>query len=119
MPDDSFSYLMQNHGNFVTTINEDSENNDNEIEIRFRISGNTISVFPNPSSGIFSIKLNSKNYNDALRFVKVYSTLGEEIYFYSGNATSYLLDLSSYPKGIYYIQVGDTKTTYNQKLIIK
>jgi hypothetical protein len=116
---DYSSYLMQKHGKSTTTINEDSNYNNNEIEIKFGKTGNTISVFPNPSSGIFSIRLNSKNYNDALKLVKVYSPLGKEIYFSSINAKSYQLDLSSYPKGIYFILVNDSGKTYYQRLIIK
>ena len=70
-----------------------------------------ISVFPNPSDGLFFIELENR---DLVFPVEVYNSTGKNIM----NVTGSQIDLSSYPQGIYFIRFFDkNKILYSQKLL--
>ncbi len=73
-------------------------------------------VFPNPTTGKFSLTINSENYNHQSHYA-IYNLIGEVICrrnienaqaVYTEN-----IDLGAYPKGIYFMEVttGANKTT--------
>lgn len=72
-------------------------------------------VFPNPNSGIFNFAI--KEINE----VYIYNSMGEEIYFSSKNwlVTDNRVDISKYPKGVYYIKILGNKNNYFQKFIVQ
>jgi len=74
-----------------------------------------ISIYPNPSKGIFTIKANNINS------IKIISPVGKTIkdLLCLQNITNYNVDLSNYPKGIYFIQITIKNSTVNNKLILK
>jgi len=116
---DYSDFPLQKQSKPVALTSENYENNpEKEIELNFRKSENGISIYPNPSHGIFSIKLNDKQENDVIKSIKVFDELGMEIYFEIVNEQSYQIDLSSNSKGIYYLLVTGQEKTYNQKIII-
>jgi len=116
----NYSYfLIQKHFNHIAANSENnSDNFEKEVEINFRIFDNKITIFPNPSHGLFSIKLNSKKENDEINLMKVYDALGIEICFYQINNKNFQIDLSSLPQGIYYILAIASQKTFYQKIII-
>jgi uncharacterized delta-60 repeat protein len=89
----------------------------------------SINIFPNPSTGIFTIK--SSDPSAALRVtsIEIINVLGEKVYSSSnlpgrqaGNPrlTSYEIDLRKQPKGIYFYKIeGENKNTAAGKIIIE
>ena len=77
-------------------------------------SNNTITVFPNPSSGVFRISSNLK-FED----LEIYNVFGERVFYseYKDNKTNINLELL--PKGIYFLTVHSTNETLSQKIIIE
>ncbi len=79
----------------------------------------TFSVSPNPSNGIFSIQ----NLGEGISNIAVFNLLGERVYQFSNNSIANgaqtEIDLSTKPKGIYFIQVTSGKSVTNKKIILE
>lgn len=73
-----------------------------------------LTVYPNPANGVVRVDYKPSTPNAKLQ---VYNNMGAVVYTttIAGNATT--IDISSQPKGIYYIRVQDGTTTYAEKLI--
>ena len=75
----------------------------------------SISLFPNPSSGIFTLSLSDPDsYLDEKCNVEIYNVLGEQVYSATpsllpqsggGASVSYAINLSPKPNGIYLYRV--------------
>ena len=72
-----------------------------------------IHIYPNPSDGTFTIM----GMEESVR-VKIFNLLGNQIYFNELDLPS-KLDISSHPKGIYFICIKNDKYMQFQKLILK
>lgn len=79
-----------------------------------------VSIFPNPSAGLISIRMNEQAPGTVS--VTVFNTLGKIIH---ESTTSNLtenhtinLDLSNQPKGIYYIKIGSNNLKANKKIML-
>jgi subtilisin-like proprotein convertase family protein len=75
---------------------------------------NNISIYPNPTTGIFTIAGDVKNAN-----VNVMSITGEVVYQnnISGNNTT--IDLSNNAKGLYFVSISTEKGTETYKVVIQ
>ena len=75
-----------------------------------------ITIYPNPTSGLFQITSN------ALRIttIEIYNVFGEEIYQSSviGHISS-VIDVSSHPSGVYFLQVKTGEGTAVRKIVIQ
>ena len=77
-----------------------------------------ILIFPNPSTGIFTIKDLQHNLQTAS--VKVYNVLGEEIYQLPSQPVNQLtIDLRGNAKGVYHLQLLSGNTIINKKIVIE
>lgn len=77
-----------------------------------------ISVFPNPTSGVFEANLNLVNIG--LIKINVYNLLGECIYAAedeSNGTFTKLIDISSFPAGAYMLHMQAGGNEYHQKII--
>jgi hypothetical protein len=74
------------------------------------LKGNTFSLYPNPSTGIFSLKGLNGTYK-----IHVYDVLGNRVLKIS-NASS--IDLSNQQSGIYFVTVETKDGTLNRKISI-
>lgn len=79
------------------------------------ISGKEISVYPNPSAGKFYLN------NDALSVrntIHVYNTSGELLPNINASSNGEI-DLTGYPKGIYFLHVNTGNTSSAEKIILE
>jgi hypothetical protein len=91
-----------------------------EIEVDFEADflEDFISVFPNPANSTVTVQLHSGNLKASLVSIKLMDLMGREILMQSTSGKSQVLDVSTYPKGLYFIEVKDINKTYHQKIII-
>jgi hypothetical protein len=91
------------------------ENTVNEINIEQRPKLNT--VFPNPTTGIFTVNTG----NHAINTISIYNTLGTRVYSVSDFKTllSNEIDISGFAKGIYLIRIDEGKQGRLSKIILQ
>ncbi len=75
---------------------------------------NDLSVFPNPSSGLFTIESKQENIEKA----EVYNLFGVLIYSESKPAKSLHVDLTTFSSGMYYVKVFSLSGTIVKPVII-
>ena len=76
---------------------------------------NTISVYPNPTSGVFRIDAGSNKIKE----IKITDILGRTVMVSTINMASHTIDLSKETKGIYFIQITDEKNNKINRKVIK
>lgn len=96
-------------------IIQDLSTNNQEIEIDDEI----VSVFPNPSSGIYQIEINSEIFSNSI--LMIFNSLGNVIYKKDRidmNDSKDILDISDQEAGIYFLRIDSEKGSYTRKLIL-
>ncbi len=89
------------------------QNSLNVDDIAFNTS---ISIFPNPSDGIFNLKTEEKFGNQAK--VEVFNSTGILVYTsIFDQLNDVQIDLRKEPSGIYYVRIADGVKMYNSKII--
>lgn len=77
------------------------------------------SVFPNPSNGVFTFQNIGKDVTN----IDVFNLLGEKVFqsanHYLVNNNETAIDLSTKPKGIYFIQVTNGKSITTKKIVVE
>lgn len=101
-----------------STSNNRDESSSNGKTLHKEINqllNNNFSVFPNPSSnGEYTIHIGASDLFD----VEVYNNIGELIYKEKAiNKPNYKLDISSFPKGMYFIKARTSKKVYTKRII--
>jgi alpha-tubulin suppressor-like RCC1 family protein len=86
----------------------------NAIGISEYTEDNLMSIYPNPTTGIFQIKSDLPT-SDAN--IKVYNTHGQTIYESAQFVEE--IDLSNQPKGVYFLQIKSQEGIINKKLILQ
>ena len=81
--------------------------------------GDFISVFPNPANSTVTVQLHSNNSETSLISIKFMDLLGRVVLSREVNEPSCVLDVSTYSKGIYFIETKDSDKIYHHKLIIQ
>ena len=72
-------------------------------------------TYPNPTNGISTIKLGeAANYD-----VTVNNVLGQTVFSTSTNGINTIIDLSSFDKGIYTVELKDENAIYTEKIILE
>lgn len=74
---------------------------------------NSFNLYPNPGNGIFTLENNSQ---ESITF-NIFNTTGQLIYQNTITATKAEIDLSSIPKGIYFLKINDTNDV--RKIIVQ
>ncbi len=112
---------------FIANYQENSSNNDYTIiigktsaDIPININEipslkDNISVFPNPSNGIFTIKTNNSELTDIL----IYDLTGKELYNKNINVVKSKINISFLHEGCYILQLRDKNNIVNKKIIIE
>jgi ELWxxDGT repeat protein len=76
--------------------------------------GDIVSVYPNPSTGVFNLKSKSTLKEAS---IKVYSIYGQVV-FETDKVVSEI-DLSNQPAGVYFIQLKSGETFINKRIVIQ
>ncbi|MCB9251745.1 MAG: T9SS type A sorting domain-containing protein [Flavobacteriales bacterium] len=77
---------------------------------------NGLSIYPNPSKGIFTIRVSSYDQNTVL---KVYASNGKLLWSQALKSKTEEIDLTGLPKGIYSLLLTSEKTNQYKKIIIE
>ncbi|MBK6642762.1 MAG: T9SS type A sorting domain-containing protein [Bacteroidetes bacterium] len=80
-------------------------------------NSNIIDIFPNPSSGIFTI--NISNFQKTTIELTVLNVLGEIILKTLILSDKHEINLGNFAKGIYFIKATDNKNHYTRKVIVQ
>lgn len=87
----------------------------NWTDIRDFAENEIVSLFPNPSNGVFSVKLESSSQY----FLSVFDVGGKVVFQKAGKETEFQFDLSQYPKGMYAVFMTINEHTICEKIIIQ
>lgn len=81
-------------------------------------SENDVDIFPNPSNGKFSVVHETQWYQS--QTIQVYTTLGALIYSETNkNKSNFEINISNYPKGIYFVKFDDGEITTTKKIVVQ
>jgi hypothetical protein len=64
---------------------------------------NLITIFPNPTNGVFNVKLDAYVNNNMV--VEIYNSVGEVVKTVTVNSNNADIDLSMYANGVYMVKV--------------
>ncbi|MEZ4883651.1 MAG: PQQ-dependent sugar dehydrogenase [Chitinophagales bacterium] len=90
--------------------------NDEETNIE-EISAFNFTLFPNPNNGIFTFSWESSSSmtNYQLHIVDIY---GKEIYKYEGKDSNLPINLTTFPSGMFFLQVQQNQKVWTSKVVI-
>lgn len=101
-------YVSSNTKLFIAKFADNSNTAVNEF-----IYSEGINIFPNPSSGKFTIQSTEK-----ISSIEIINLLGEKIYSITVNSKQETVNLSSHPKGIYFVQVLSEGQSTVRKIVL-
>jgi len=84
------------------------------------VNGNDVNIYPNPSHGMVNVSVNGPNAQDIT--MTVFDLIGNSISSQILNVnglTNASINLTSYPKGVYLVQLSSNTETITKKLIIQ
>ncbi|WP_074405771.1 T9SS type A sorting domain-containing protein [Aquimarina megaterium] len=76
---------------------------------------NSVVIYPNPNSGEFMIQLDHTSNSN----IKVFNSRGQKIYAINTISKQVQIDLSKYPKGVYFVKIKTSDKVYAKKIILK
>mgnify|MGYP002833667559 FL=1 len=77
-------------------------------------------VYPNPTTGVFIVELNNIKADDYK--ISVTNVLGQEVYTSTKELTTLFserIDLSSFDKGVYILEISNSESAFSEKIIIE
>ena len=90
-----------------------------ELTFETSVSESSVSIFPNPTNSTITIQLHSNNIETELNHIKLFDVFGREILSQLLSGRSYVMDVSLYSKGVYFVEVKDETNIYYNKIIIQ
>jgi hypothetical protein len=77
------------------------------------LTSDNIQVQPNPSNGNFEIKS-----EQSLGVIAIYDLAGKKILSFETNDNSCLIDLSTYPRGAYHMNITNKNESYHKQILV-
>lgn len=87
----------------------------NDVSVSELAGLSSIRIFPNPSKGEFFITLNSSDKY----LLNIYNVSGELVFKQTIFSGSQKIDISTYPKGMYLLQLSDGENVLNKKIVLE
>ncbi len=78
-----------------------------------------ISVYPNPASQLLTIESEDLYKRDGLTEINISNQLGQIIYTKTLNSTKEQIDISTWPKGVYLMQIKKGEQSATKKLVLE
>jgi len=72
-------------------------------------------VYPNPTNGVFAIELD----DNTKYVVAINNVLGQTVYSTTTNGMNTHIDLSSFDKGVYTVELKNKNAIYTEKVIVQ
>ena len=79
------------------------------------VENSQFNVYPNPTNGLFTIELDG----NSKYVVSVKNVLGQTVFTTTTNGMNTNIDLSSFDKGIYTVELKDENAIYTEKVIVE
>ena len=81
-------------------------------------NGDDVEIYPNPTNGMFTIREQSGFGKQ--QTIEIYNVLGEQVYAATANKqSSYTIDLTHSPKGIYFVKLNDGEKIRTRKIVVQ
>ncbi|MCD4792257.1 MAG: T9SS type A sorting domain-containing protein [Bacteroidales bacterium] len=93
-----------------------------EISSITKVQSNVYSIYPNPTTGIFTVDmLSAIKKGESIQLVEIININGQIVYSYNDLKSSYefQVDLSNHPKGIYFVKIQTTDFIKVEKIIVE
>lgn len=103
-------------GNYRTSGNGSNSNENDVKEKTTNLNQTTVSIYPNPNSGIFYVEIADKDGNTLM---EVYDIMGKKIASRVVVTNKTEIDISTKPKGIYLVKVANGNTVVTQKIVVQ
>ena len=97
-----FSLIAQSAWSFLGDSMDCSTVSIAEIEVT---NNNDLKIYPNPSSGVFNLKLNNQDFNTKQQMF-IYNLNGKLVKQVSVSNNNTQIDLSDFDNGVYVAQIG-------------
>ncbi|MEZ5198829.1 MAG: PKD domain-containing protein [Bacteroidales bacterium] len=100
---ENFDYKNENKNNNVLNVNHSANNNQ------------FYQIFPNPNQGVFEIHF---SYLTEIFKINIFNEIGNLIISEDNvNSENQIVDLSNYPKGLYFVKISTSVQVYVEKII--
>ena len=96
--------------------NNPSQTGQTSLELQFR-KNSYISIYPNPNAGYFNLEY--KGYSAGTKDISVHDVFGKLVLKTTIAENLSVINMSDYPKGIYFLQLNDQIQIFNQKIVIQ
>lgn len=114
-PNNNTGYAVGTNGTIIKYFDNSSNiGNENQLPLN-----NSSFIYPNPTTGKLNITISKSQINDINNDINIYNSLGENIYSFRTFKTNFEINLSSQPKGIYFVKFNDGNKIYSEKVLIK
>ncbi|MBL0341678.1 MAG: cellulase family glycosylhydrolase [Bacteroidetes bacterium] len=90
--------------------------NQKQIKLSFQKSISKLNIKPNPSSGKYSVKIDSETDIKTMNLI-IRNTLGEEMIKKEFAGFEYEIDLSNFINGIYFLELFNNEQKFNEILV--
>ncbi len=107
-----FIYAGTSTSNFISRLSSPS------TAVTEVFNNNEISIYPNPSTGLFTITMQNNSIKSKL---EIYNMLGEKVLEQLNvkPQPSMEIDLSAYPKGVYFVKINDETKIVSSKIVVE
>ncbi|WP_320003751.1 T9SS-dependent choice-of-anchor J family protein [Shiella aurantiaca] len=108
--------LVNGYGNTLYLDNIDIYTS----ELNYLFANQSLTLFPNPSSGTFTLSMNLSEKEDILlQITDIQGHVYQEQYISQALNQSYPVDMRSAPNGLYFVRLRGEKTNVTRKIIVR